>query len=215
MPSQLISPVRKSASEGYTNDYLTPVERTMTSYEMRTLYDGFHEIEATDPQLAADIIRTAFIQAGTGATVSSFLNTIPGESIMATLGGPLDNFLKNNDDIAEEIPNYYIEFFKNNHYDQNIVPKHNPYSKLIYPMTFVLDEKSRKEYGIALAKDEIPPPIRRGYIWNSEQGSQSITVLGSRNLNNYTGDIMIPSNKFKVPKPGGTKYNYLGYRKEC
>ena len=129
--------------------------------------------------------------------------------------GFLDNFLKNNDDIAEEIPNYYIEFFKNNHYDQNIVPKHNPYSKLIYPMTFVLDEKSRKEYAIALAEGEIPPPIRRGYIWNSEQGSQSITVLGSRNLNNYTGDIMIPSNKFKVSKPGGTKYNYRGYRKKC
>jgi hypothetical protein len=193
----VISPVRSSDKEGYTNDYLTPTNKTMTPYEMKQLYDGFLEIAATDNKLSSDIIKTAYFQAGTGSTVSSFLNLIPGEAIMITLSKPIDKFLKTSEDFVQEIPNYYKEFFQNNHYNNDIVPKHNDYSKLIYPMTYLLDKKSKEAYKIALKAGEVPPPIKKVYFWNATGTSEAEVVRGSRSLENYTGISRIPSNNAK------------------
>jgi len=193
----VISPVRSSDKEGYTNDYLTPTNKTMTPYEMKQLYDGFLEIAATDNKLSSDIIKTAYFQAGTGSTVSSFLNLIPGEAIMITLSKPIDKFLKTSEDFVQEIPNYYQEFFQNNHYNNDIVPKHNDYSKLVYPMTYLLDKKSKEAYKIALKAGEVPPPIKKVYFWNATGTSKAEVVRGSRSLENYTGISRIPSNNAK------------------
>ena len=203
----VISPVRSSDKEGYTNDYLTPTNKTMTPYEMKQLYDGFLEIAATDNKLSSDIIKTAYFQAGTGSTVSSFLNLIPGEAIMITLSKPIDKFLKTSEDFVQEIPNYYKEFFQNNHYNNDIVPKHNDYSKLVYPMTYLLDKKSKEAYKIALKAGEVPPSIKKVYFWNATGTSIAEVVRGSRSLENYTGISRIPGNNAKQQgRSKGTKY---------
>ena len=196
----VISPIRKG--KDMTNDYLQPLNRTMTPFEMNSIYDGFREIEATYPDLARNIIKTALLQTGIETARDSFLNTIPGDSIMRLMEDTLDRYATGNAGMVfnGKIEDYFEYFFENNQGDYSVVPKDNKYSRKIYPYTYTKD--SKKNFKIAIERGMAAPKIEREFMRNplkDEEGTpQPISMRGSRNLLNMTDRIFLPSNYRKA-----------------
>jgi len=198
----VISPIRKG--KDMTNDYLQPLSRTMTPFEMNSIYDGFREVEATYPDLARNIIKTALLQTGIETARDSFLNTIPGDSIMRLMENALDKYATGNAGMVfnGKIEDYFEYFFENNQGDYNVVPKDNKYSRKIYPYTYRISKDSKKNFKIAIERGMAAPKIEREFMRNplkDEEGTpQPISMRGSRNLLNMTDRIFLPSNYRKA-----------------
>ena len=199
-----ISPSREGKDK--TNDYLQPVNRTVTPFEMKTLYDAFREIEAIDPELARNIIKTALLQAGVGSNTVSFLNTIPGDSVLELMSPYLDAYKsgKYSEQFEELISNYYDQFFKDNHNNSQIVPKHTKYSKKLFPYTYLITLESKKAYAEA-SKRGLPAPKAVKVFFRNEQidsgGNASnsfesipTSVSGTRTLQILKDKLYIPAN---------------------
>ena len=197
-------PVLAASREGKekTNDYLQPISRTMTSYEMRTIFDGFNDIIASDPDLAREFVQTALLQSGVGSSRTSFLNTIPGNFVLEYMEGFLDSYLDGSGKL--EVGSYFEKFFMDNHDDRQIVAKDNGFSKKLYPYTYnvtvdsVQARKKAQREGLPL------PKIQKLYYRNfgvdkagkaaNSVKSVSTEVTGSRTFVNMTDTIRIPSN---------------------
>ena len=197
-------PVLAASREGKekTNDYLQPISRTMTSYEMRTIFDGFNDIIASDPDLAREFVQTALLQSGVGSSRTSFLNTIPGNFVLEYMEGFLDSYLDGSSKL--EVGSYFEKFFMDNHDDRQIVAKDNGFSKKLYPYTYnvtvdsVQARKKAQREGLPL------PKIQKLYYRNfgkdksgkASNSLQSVSteVTGSRTFVNMTDTIRIPSN---------------------
>ena len=207
-------PVLAASREGKdrTNDYLQPISRTMTSYEMRTIFDGFNDIRATDPDLAREFVQTALLQSGVGSSRTSFLNTIPGDFVLEYMEGFLDSYLDGSSKL--EVGSYFEKFFMDNHDDRQIVAKDNPFSKKLYPYTYKVTKESVQARKKA-QEERLPlPKIQKFYYRNfgvdkagkavNSVKSVSTEVTGSRTFVNMTDTIRIPSNtivdKNKVSK---------------
>jgi hypothetical protein len=199
-----ISPAREGKDK--TNDYLQPVNRTMTPFEMKTLHDAFREIEAIDPKLAKNIIKTALLQAGVGSSTVSFLNTIPGDSVLELMGPYLDVYKtgKASVQFEELLANYFDHFFKDNHNNPQIVPKHNKYSKKLFPYTYLITKESKKEYSEA-SKRGLPAPKAIKIFYrnvqidsggNASNSFESIptSVSGTSTLQILKDKLYIPAN---------------------
>ena len=139
-------PSTKRSGADKVNDYITPVSRTMTTFEYNSIYDGFREIEYTHPELAKDLMKAAFFQSGVGQSPHSFLETIPGSSFMRLGEDILDKFLKNPTDI--DISKFYDPknpseslFFRNQSVVEKsvIAPKSTRTVKSILPASFGFD----------------------------------------------------------------------------
>ena len=199
-----ISPAREGKDK--TNDYLQPVNRTMTPFEMKTLHDAFREIEAIDPKLAKNIIKTALLQAGVGSSTVSFLNTIPGDSVLELMGPYLDVYKtgKSSVQFEELLANYYKQFFKNNHNNPQIVPKHTRYSKKLFPYTYLITLESKKAYAEASKRGLPAPKVVKVFFRNEQTDSggnasnsfESIptSVSGTRTLQILKDKLYIPAN---------------------
>lgn len=199
-------PVLSASREGQdrTNDYLQPVSRTMTSYEMRTIFDGFNDIRATDPDLARAFVQTALLQSGVGSSPVSFLNTIPGDFVLEYMENYLDSYLNGSSQLNIE-GSYFDKFFMDSHNDRQIVPKDNSFSQKLYPFTYNITKKSLQARKAA-RKAGLPLPKVQKYFYrnfkadrsrgaaNSMQ-SVSIPVTGSRTFVNMTDTIRIPRNE--------------------
>lgn len=199
-------PVISASREGQdrTNDYLQPVSRTMTSYEMRTIFDGFNDIRATDPDLARAFVQTALLQSGVGSSPVSFLNTIPGDFVLEYMEDYLDSYLNGSSQLNIE-GSYFDKFFMDNHNDRQIVPKDNSFSQKLYPFTYKITKESLQARKAA-RKAGLPLPKVQKYFYrnfkadrsggaaNSMQ-SVSIPVTGSRTFVNMTDTIRIPRNE--------------------
>jgi hypothetical protein len=199
-------PVISASREGQdrTNDYLQPVSRTMTSYEMRTIFDGFNDIRATDPDLARAFVQTALLQSGVGSSPVSFLNTIPGDFVLEYMENYLDSYLNGSSQLNIE-GSYFDKFFMDNHNDRQIVPKDNSFSQKLYPFTYKITKESLQARKAA-RKAGLPLPKVQKYFYrnfkadrsggaaNSMQ-SVSIPVTGSRTFVNMTDTIRIPRNE--------------------
>jgi hypothetical protein len=198
----VMSPIRKG--KDMTNDYLQPLSRTMTPFEMNSIYDGFREVEATDPNLARNIIKTALLQTGIETGRDSFLNTIPGDSIMRLMEDTLDRYATGNAGMVfnGKIEDYFEYFFENSQGDYNVVPKDNKYSRKIYPYTYRISKDSKKNFKVAIERGMAAPKIEREFMRNplkDEEGTpQPISMRGSRNLVNMTDRIFLPSNYRKA-----------------
>jgi truncated hemoglobin YjbI len=199
-----ISPAREGKDK--TNDYLQPVNRTMTPFEMKTLHDAFREIEAIDPKLAKNIIKTALLQAGVGSSTVSFLNTIPGDSVLELMGPYLDVYKtgKASVQFEELLANYFDHFFKDNHNNPQIVPKHNKYSKKLFPYTYLITKESKKEYSEASKRGLPAPKVVKIFYRNTQIDSggnasnsfESIptSVSGTSTLQILKDKLYIPAN---------------------
>ena len=197
----VISPIR--SGKDMTNDYLQPLNRTMTPFEMDVLYDGFRELEASNkayPNLALNIIKTALLQAGVESTRDSFLNTIPGDSIMRLMEDYLDKYATGNTSMLfkGKVEDYFEYFFQNNQNNSTIVPKDTRYSKKIYPYTYKLSAKSRAEFKQALktgaAKPKMVKEFKRNPIKNIEGAPGPTGMKGSPTLINMTNKTFLASN---------------------
>ena len=198
-------PVLAVSREGKerTNDYLQPINRTMTSYEMRTVFDGFNEIRGVDPDLAREFVQTALLQSGVGSSRTSFLNTIPGDFVLEYMEGSLDSYFDGSSEINIE-GSYFDRFFMDNHDDRQIVPKDTGYSRKIYPFTYKVSSESVKARQKALREGLPLPKFQKYYYRNfsadksgkASNSKKSVTseVTGSRTFVNMTDTIRIPSN---------------------
>lgn len=194
----VISPVREG--KDMTNDYLQPLNRTMTPFEMNSIYDGFREVEATYPDIARNIIKTALLQTGIETARNSFLNTIPGDSIMRLMEDPLDRYATGNAGMVfnGRIEDYFEYFLENNRNDRTIAVKNNTYSKKTHPITYQLTSKSKKAFKQAIAQGAARPKAEVVYFRNPVEGEEGVSVpidvRGSTNLVNMTNTIFLDSN---------------------
>jgi len=191
---QSLIPVIASKKDGEVvkNDYLQPVNRSMTTLEMNELHDEFKKLMGDNEVLAKDLIKAAYLQSGLNATRYSFLNTIPGDDLMILFKEPLDQYAERYDVIENLSSKYYEEFFKQESSVNNatVVPYKSKFAEKNYEFTFLYTQESSVAYEKA-KKEGLPLPKRDKVLY---RGNTAIEKIGSNTFENYTFINRTPSN---------------------
>jgi hypothetical protein len=191
---QSLIPYIESKKDGQVvkNDYLQPVNRSMTTLEMNELHDEFKKLMGDNEVFAKDLIRAAYLQSGLNATKHSFLNTIPGDDLMILFKETLDQYAETYGIIENLSSKYYEEFFKQESSVNNatVVPYKSKFAEKNYEFTFLYTSESSEAHEKA-KKEGLPLPKRNKILYRNDSAIQKI---GSNTFENYTFINRTPSN---------------------
>ena len=185
-----LTPIIASKKDGValSDDYLEPINRSMSTPEMNVLHDEFKKLKGIPglgKQLADRLIKAAYLQSGLNPSKTSFLDTIPGDDIMELFKEVLDQFEDGYGGLEQASNDYYKMFFTQfpNSDDYAIVPKNKPSTVKagIFDFTFKFTEASRVARTKAIEEGNIPPRLEKTLYMDRT----AIDKLGSPTLEDY------------------------------
>ena len=185
-----LNPVIASKKDGValSDDYLEPINRSISTPEMNMLHDEFKKLKGIPGEgknLADNIIKAAYLQSGLNPSKTSFLDTIPGDDIMELFKEVLDQFEDGYGSLEKASDFYYTEFFRQvpNSDDYTMVPKYTTSNIKTgtYDFTFKFTEASVVARNKAIEEGNIPPRLEKTLYL----GENTISKHGSPTLEDY------------------------------
>ena len=118
----VISPHQNSSSYEYTIDKLTLRDKQLTTEDLDVLANEFQEIQASDPNLAQDIIIYSLLKSGIAYSPTSFFEAIPGVEVNKITKDIFRNVLEyiKIDRFNEQVEVIYQNFLDNKWNDRKI-----------------------------------------------------------------------------------------------